>query len=119
MCRVILLKLAGSDFELSLWCVYCVCCVCCVCCVRCVLHGFSGLQLFFIFHLILLRFQQKLRGSEVCVKQNHFAKGSCSTPGSTIRGGRDHFTERKIDQIRGRLGKFGDLLTEIMRFQGF
>ena len=36
-----------------------------------------------------------------------------------VRGGRDHFTERKIDQIRGRLGKFGDLLTEIMRFQGF
>ena len=36
-----------------------------------------------------------------------------------LRGGRDHFTERKIDQIRGRLGKFGDLLTEIMRFQGF
>ena len=54
-----------------------------VCCVRCVLHGFSGLQLFFIFHLILLRFQQKLRGSEVCVKQNHFAQGSCSIPGST------------------------------------
>ena len=36
-----------------------------------------------------------------------------------LRGGRAHFTERKIDQIRGRLGKFGDLLTEIMRFQGF
>ena len=73
----------------------------------------------------------------MCVKQDNFSKGSCSTPGSTnfegskhanlgkiagrayVRGGRDHFTERKIDQIRGRLGKFGDLLTEIMRFQGF
>ena len=26
----------------------------------------------------------KLRGSEVCVKQDHFTHGSCSTPGSTI-----------------------------------
>ena len=25
----------------------------------------------------------KLRGSEVCVKQDHFTHGSCSTPGST------------------------------------
>ena len=27
---------------------------------------------------------RKLRGSEVCVKQDHFTQGSCSTPGSTI-----------------------------------
>ena len=26
---------------------------------------------------------RKLRGSEVCVKQDHFTQGSCSTPGST------------------------------------
>ena len=37
-----------------------------------------------------------------------------------LRGGRDHFTTRKIDQIRGRLRKFGDFLAEIiLRFEGF
>ena len=30
-----------------------------------------------------------------------------------LRGGRDHFTARKFDQIPGRLDTFGDFLTKI------
>ena len=36
-----------------------------------------------------------------------------------LRGGRDHFTARKFDQIPGRLDKFGDFLTKIVRFEVF
>ena len=36
-----------------------------------------------------------------------------------VRGGRDHFTARKFDQIPGRLDTFGDFLTKIIRFEVF
>ena len=36
-----------------------------------------------------------------------------------LRGGRDHFTARKFDQIPGRLDTFGDFLTKIIRFEVF
>ena len=36
-----------------------------------------------------------------------------------LRGGRDHFTARKFDQIHGRLDTFGDFLTKIIRFEVF
>ena len=36
-----------------------------------------------------------------------------------VRGGRDHFTARKFDQIRSRFDKFGDFLAKIIRLRGF
>ena len=36
----------------------------------------------------------KLRGSEVCVKQDHFTHGSCSTPGSTTWWSRPFYCEK-------------------------
>ena len=36
-----------------------------------------------------------------------------------LRGGRDHFTARKFDQIRSRFDKFGDFLAKIIRLRGF
>ena len=36
-----------------------------------------------------------------------------------VRGGRDHFTARKFDQIRSRLDHFGDFLAKIVRFERF
>ena len=36
-----------------------------------------------------------------------------------LRGGREHFTARKFDQIRTRLDTFGDFLAKILRLKGF
>ena len=36
-----------------------------------------------------------------------------------LRGGRGNFTEIKFNQIRGRLGTFGDFFAKILRFEGF
>ena len=36
-----------------------------------------------------------------------------------LRGGRDHFTARKFDQIRSRFDKFDDFLAKIIRLRGF
>ena len=36
-----------------------------------------------------------------------------------VRGGRGNFTEIKFNQIRGRLGTFGDFFAKILRFEGF
>ena len=36
-----------------------------------------------------------------------------------LRGGRDHFTARKFDQIRSRFDQFCDFLAKIVRFEGF
>ena len=36
-----------------------------------------------------------------------------------MRGGRGNFTEIKFNQIRSRLGTFGDFLAKTLRFEGF
>ena len=36
-----------------------------------------------------------------------------------LRGGRDHFTARKFDQIRSRFDKLGTFLAKIIRLRGF
>ena len=36
-----------------------------------------------------------------------------------LRGGRDHFTEIKFNQIRSRCAEFGQFLTKVVRFEGF
>ena len=36
-----------------------------------------------------------------------------------LRGGRDHFTARKFDQIRSRFDQFCDFLAKIVCFEGF
>tara|TARA_B100000482_G_scaffold47342_1_gene31340 strand:- start:475 stop:666 length:192 start_codon:yes stop_codon:yes gene_type:complete len=36
-----------------------------------------------------------------------------------VRGGRDHFTEIKFNQIRSRCAEFGEFLAKVVRFKGF
>ena len=38
---------------------------------------------------------------------------------ASTSGGRGNFTEIKFNQIRGRLGTFGDFFAKILRFEGF
>ena len=47
-----------------------------------------------IFLFPLYAISRKLRGSEVCVKQDHFTKGSCSTPGSTTWWSRPFYWDK-------------------------
>ena len=47
-----------------------------------------------IFLFSLYAISRKLRGSEVCVKQDHFTKGSCSTPGSTTWWSRPFYWDK-------------------------
>ena len=35
-----------------------------------------------------------------------------------LRGGRDHFTERKFNQIRSRCAESGEFLPMVVRFEG-
>ena len=36
-----------------------------------------------------------------------------------LRGGRDHFTEIKFNEIRSRCAEFGEFLAKVARFEGF
>ena len=53
----------------------------------------------------------KLRGSEVCVKQDNFTQGSCSTPGSTTWWSRPFYCE-KTRSNRGFFFKMPPLPTD-------
>ena len=52
----------------------------------------------------------KVQNTQFCAKITGMAH---------VRGGRGNFTEIKFDQIRGRLGTFGDFFAKILRFEGF